>query len=44
MNDQDNWLEMSYNKYKNPNTLRERLEMEEKDVFEIDDEDDVDFE
>lgn len=44
MPNQDTWSEMSYNKYKNAETLREKLKMEEKDVFEIDGEDDVNFE
>lgn len=44
MPNQDIWSEMSYNKYKNAETLREKLKMEEKDVFEIDGEDDVNFE
>lgn len=41
---QDTWSEMSYNKYKNAENLSERLALEEKDVFEIDGEDDVNFE
>lgn len=44
MTDQSIWSEMSYHKYKNPETLREKLKLEEKDVFEIDGEDDVNFE
>lgn len=35
---QDTWNEMSYNKYKNPTNLKERLEMEEEDIFDIYDE------
>lgn len=35
---QDNWSEMSYHKYKNPTNLKERLEMEEEDIFDIYDE------
>lgn len=36
MSNQDNWLEMSYYKYKNAQNLFERLAMEEADVFDID--------
>lgn len=44
VNTQDRWSEMSYYKYKNPKTLKERLEMEEEDIFDIYDEEDEDKE
>lgn len=38
MTDQSIWSEMSYHKYKNPTNLKERLDMEEEDIFDIYDE------
>lgn len=35
MRQEDSWFEMSYNKYRNPKNLHERLAMEELDVFDI---------
>lgn len=38
---EDSWLEMSYYRYRNPKNIFERLDMEEKDIFDdIDDEED----
>lgn len=34
----DKWIEMSYYKFKNCENLFERLDIEEQDVFDIDDE------